>query len=329
MSNDKAAPAALIPYEEWMFDGCVALEARTYGLDARAAAAAMHWRLRHPYASREGVAVVALADKKVVGLQTWMPWPYRRKGKSFRSMQSGGSLVDESCRGQGLFSRLLKAGTKVAVDRGTDFFTGFPVKMSYGAFLKDSWAKVAAPRWWTAFGRLDTVVWAEGDSLLESGRFTALAPGGPDSGEDRSNAFLLSEDPEFLAWRYGGGRLDSYYCYRHEGSAGPTVFVLRLGRRRGIEEVMVVDWRSTPKTPWPAARALWSLRFALLREGRGALVTVLLHEGPDSWRPKALLAAGFVPTWKTARYIVKDLRGTPNAYDPDAWVILARDMDTG
>ncbi|MCC6523802.1 MAG: hypothetical protein IT373_14185 [Polyangiaceae bacterium] len=322
-------PIELVAYEDWMFEGAVALELRAYGKGVAATEASLHWRLAHPLARRHGIAVAAIRGREVVGLQTWMPWFYRLGAREFRSAQSGGSVIHESCRRQGLFLRLLKFGAVLAREREVDFFTGFPIVASYGALLRDGWAKVAEPRWWIAPGRPDAALSAAAAGASGCHGFGVPVEGCRKWSTRAERRFVLSEDPEFVAWRYGGSRAGDYRSFHHDVPGGTSRFIVRMGRRRGFSEALLVDWQTTCRGVVANARALLALRAALFRSGLGAVVTLLLHSGRERIMPRCLLAAGFVPTWKTARFLVKDLRDTPSVFDPECWTLMARDMDTG
>ena len=86
--------------------------------------------------------VVAVRGDQVVGFNQWNAWLVHTAEGPVTAYQSGTSAVAVSCRGQGVFARLLAEGTRVAHTIGVPMFIGFPNPASHRSFLKDGWTHI-------------------------------------------------------------------------------------------------------------------------------------------------------------------------------------------
>lgn len=87
----------------------------------------------------EFLAVCALRDARVVGFNIWNRWLLHTSRGPVPVLQSGASIVDESCRGQGVFAKLLGAGEELARGDGSKYFVGFPNPASHKGFVRAGW----------------------------------------------------------------------------------------------------------------------------------------------------------------------------------------------
>lgn len=90
------------------------------------------------------LGVCAVRSERVVGFNIWNPWLVHTSSGPLVVFQSGASIVDESCRGQGVFARLLAAGEQLARQRGIKYFIGFPNPASHGSFVRAGWETIRA-----------------------------------------------------------------------------------------------------------------------------------------------------------------------------------------
>jgi GNAT superfamily N-acetyltransferase len=135
-------------YEIWMRVQIIELFKLEYGHTAADFDLYFDQFYEHPFQSDNGIRIVALDDKKVIGFQSFFNWPIQHKGQLVRSYQSGNSLVHPDYRGKGLFSKMLQYLDTAEAQIPYDLLIGFPVEMSFGAFIKKKWLNPFDLQWY-------------------------------------------------------------------------------------------------------------------------------------------------------------------------------------
>jgi len=139
----------IIPMNQEMLSDVAALYIQQYGGSKDKVTDFLRHRFFSEYPLKNGaIALTTITGNKVIGMQTYVPWPYLRNGQVFKSLQSGASLVHPDFRGRKLFQHMLSEGSRLAIVQNYDFFIGFPVQMSYRGLIKDQWIDMGQPRWW-------------------------------------------------------------------------------------------------------------------------------------------------------------------------------------
>jgi hypothetical protein len=218
-------------------------------------------------------------------------------------------------RGRGLWSKLELRNEKVSAAAGAVAALGFTNPLA-GPILvgKLGWRDLARLRVWARplVGRA-----RQGGGTEPLGHFDAEADALYER-ERRRFANHLMRSAEFLNWRYvesprgyrcfaarSRGRLDGYAVLARKNHEGRTVGV-------------VADLVGSP-------RACRRLLGRCAREARGVRALVALV---SPWQRSTFLAAGFVPTQKSIRFIGKPLRpGVALPTGRDAWHFTLGDMD--
>ena len=206
MPND--APFEITTMQPWMIPGMAQLQSLEYKVDPSAAEAKIRNWFDSDYSHRRGsIVLVGVAGERVIAVQSYSPWPYALRGRSYRSLQSGATLVHADFRGRKIFQRMLVEGNRIATSRGDDFFMGFPVDARYPGFIKDKWLDLGRLRWWikplrplalAARGRINRST-SHNTNTLRTGE--ALATDQLASFPPEDARFELMPDKEFLEWR--------------------------------------------------------------------------------------------------------------------------------
>lgn len=345
MEGSKRRHYDIVELSDWMIDQVAALNVAEYGGTLEEKRAAL-WHLSSAAPSRrgaasppegarerEGVAIVALSGDRVVGVQTYRYWPYAHRGEVYHALQSGGTLVHEEHRGQGLFMRMLRAGNAILEEKGVDFLVGFPVPMSFGGFMKDAWSHVDSPMWYLRVLR---------PLELAKQRLTSRAPlpelpAADDSWIDleglrrlgSSRRLSLLSDPAFLRYRYGDGRSTRYAVHLFEAGGARGLVVGKTRASNGFVELVIGDILTTDGRAATAQRTLASLFAELRRTTNVAACSLLLGTGAlEHYR--LLARFGFAPTFRRGIFIAKALSSRCQGWIADRfrWNLLHADIDT-
>lgn len=312
----------IVRMEPWMIPGMAELHVLQYGGDLNQEVAKFTHRFASPFSRNRGaIVLVGLSGERVVAMQTYTPWPYRVGGQSFRSLQSGATLVHLDFRGRKLFQRMLAEGTRIATDQGDDFFMGFPVQMSYGGFIKDNWSDMGRLRWWTKPLRPVRLVTQRLKRQFSSGPLTigeVVTPEALRSHLATRDGFTLSNEDDFLQWRYGNSESGKYRLIRYSKGDKQVGFVVKANQSHGFHELLVGEIRSNEWSSVFLAKGLADLcREARLNpEIAGISLAVLSPQQPLQ---TALLLNGFIPNKFTAPLIIKPLLQNPGLTEPERW----------
>ena len=322
----------IVQFEPGMIPGMVEMFLLEYGGDRYQVEA----KLRHKCDSeavrlREGINLVGLAGERVVAVQAFTPWPYCRAGQTYRSLQSGHSLVHPDFRGRGMFLRMLAEGNKIASAKGMDFFMGFPGQESYRAFIRDKWIDLGRLRLWTravnpaeAFRqRRKRHVPTNSLDIAQPLKVESLARGTQDVGA----GFRLSQERRFLEWRYSSECNENYRYFQYARLGQEVSFVLRLDSSRGVREVWIGQIRKHACTTFFLASALRALSREVRRDTCiAALSLAMLSPLPSTCL--ALAMAGFIPNQLAPPLIVKPHKAIQGLIDRSQWrETCLEDMD--
>lgn len=320
-------------FQAWMADQIAGLNVLQYGGTIDEKLAELARITSDPFARGKGVALTALDGDQVVGVQTYRYWPYESEAERYYSLQSGGTLVHPDARGQGLFTRMLRAGNAILAEKDVDFLTGFPVPMSFGGFIKDGWTQIDSPRWYLRVLR---------PLRLVAERLQKPATPSPSEGADTSwldlpglrrlvgpSGLQLATDPEFLRYRYGGSRARGYVIKRHQRGASVVILIGKIRTSNGFSEFVIGDVLGNATGFLPYYDAFNWLLDELRREGQVSACSILVGNRARGYR-RLLSRYGFVPTNKRALFVAKPLsaRVTRPLADRRTWSLLFADIDT-
>ncbi|MBV8065378.1 MAG: hypothetical protein JOY72_03405 [Actinobacteria bacterium] len=219
---------------------------------------------------------------------------------SFARLQNGlaafavHAVTTPAARGRGVFSTLELRNEEEAAAAGAAWALGFTNPMA-GPILvgKLGWEDVASLRVWARPKRLRR----RGEGALRNGSLSSVAA------RDLPGHHIVRDDA-YLHWRYN----DSPRRYTQAGDAVVTHAVWH-----GFSSAVVCESGSSSDLRRAAAAADADLAVALVNEGE----------------ERKYLAAGFVPTPRSIRFIGKRLRddAPPLPHDRSAWTLTLGDVD--
>jgi hypothetical protein len=152
-----------------------------------------------------------------------------------RSYQSGNSLVHPDYRGQGLFGKMITYIHQEDAQMPHDLLIGFPVEMSYGAFIKKKWQNPFDLQWYIKWlDPVRAVLTNPEKSLSEhwpNRKATTLVLSPNLSGVAQTEAY------DHYRFTYQQGH---YYRYSYEGPQGQVMFELKAQRRKKILKELII-----------------------------------------------------------------------------------------
>jgi hypothetical protein len=316
-------------YQDWMFDQVIDLFVAEYGFDPGQQREVFRLFYEAPFQKAQGIRLVALDGEIVCGFQSYFFWPYRYQGRELRTFQSGSSLVSPNYRGRQIFARLLSFldGVEPANRPKIDFLMGFPVKMSYGSFLRNKWANPMDLVWHARPIRPLSVI-------------TAFRPEARDWGFDKereqfpffhlNEQFTLSKEPEFENWRMDARKIASQYLYFHHYQNGGTIrFDLKPNIRGRINELVIGDIVRSSPDPELFESGLKALIKAAKKHSFLTILTIAINERSSDKSLKQLISKnGFFQLKNRIHFIVKTLDPFPPSLDASLWNLLRSDIDT-
>jgi GNAT superfamily N-acetyltransferase len=206
------------------------------------------------------------------------------------------AVTTPASRGKGAFSALALHNEREAAAGGAQWALGFANPLS-GPILVDKlgWEDIAAVRVWARPKRLRRR--AEGGLRITAGVARSDA-------ERRLPGTHIVRDPEYLSWRY----IDSPRVYAQAGDA-----IVTHAMWHGFSSAIVCEGG-------PSA----SLRLASAAVDADTAIAFVNH-GEE----RTFLAAGYVPTTSTIRFIGKRLRddAPPIPLGRRAWSVSLGDLD--
>jgi GNAT superfamily N-acetyltransferase len=282
---DASSGIELAPYEEEHREGCMRLLRESF--PSGYGESVWSWRFT-PILGEDLIMLVALKGSRVVGFNSWTPWPYTFRGRLYRSFQLGESVVDPEFRGRGIYSKLQRLGCDISGDRGVDFFLAFPIKGTHGPLLRSGWSHVGDLRGYCKIlrpfrGAAKVLSLIPRDtSRVETGAAAKRVAGEiriPESSSARADRFARVNSPEFLRWRFAENAYHRYSVHRHTEEDGEAIFIYRARERKGLNECFLVDFHRSGEDPIFFSRALGALVAHARRGGFDLLTTAFTPGG--------------------------------------------------
>lgn len=220
-------------YEKSDREECIRLLASTF--PGTSDEATFKWRFESE-GRLDPIIICAKHRGKVVSFNSWIPWVFTYGKKRYLGYQSGESATDAAYRGKGIFKNVIRRADQVALQKGIDFFFGFPNPVSYSSFIKSGYRPIEtypyAVRLLHPFGKRKTrgtsatARYFEESMLIQDDRITPAV------------------NREYVKWRYDDNPKD-YEVQAYEEDGSYAVFVLQRNIRKGIPEVLLLDFQLT------------------------------------------------------------------------------------
>lgn len=312
-------------YEPWMGKQVSSLFAAQYGVDPAEFGKQMEHFYEHPFQKKECIRIVAMSGEQVAGFQTFFYWPYQWKGRSFRSFQSGNSLVHPEHRGKGIFAALLKyLDEELVHSMGIEFLMGFPVEQSRKSFLRNQWHNILDLKWYVKPLNPFSVFRSYNPSAL-AGEFRAYPERFPVSPERIS----LLDSPAFRSWRkaYQPGSNVFYFSFEENGKEMSCALKLTR-RKRIIKELIIGDVRCNSADPGFIQNGLTALEKKARASMRVGFLSMAVNPSDPADFGKILRERGFRELSNKIYFIVKNFIAAPEILRPDHWSLFRSDIDT-
>jgi hypothetical protein len=184
---------------------------------------------------RKSLIVCAKQGEKVISFNSWIPWEFRYNENIYLGYQSGESATDINYRGKRLFGKLLNFGEEIASKMGIDFLFGFPSKLSFNPFYRSGYYPISVNHYYLRV--LNPFHKSEK-------RKTEIPPiFNFDQMLFQNNKITPSIDYNYYKWRYLENIKD-YEVIEYSENNCVVIFVLRLKKHKGMNEVLLLDFYS-------------------------------------------------------------------------------------
>ena len=313
-------------YEHWMHHQVVRMICRQYERTENNQDELMQNFYEHPYQRERSIRIVALDGKKVVGFQSFFYWPYLLDGRLKNGYQSGNSIIGPEYRGMGIFQRLLNYLDTIRKYKQIDFLTGFPVKSSYGSFIRNKWTNILNLSWYikasspfSLFRRYDPVKL----SLDKSPKLVIEIPA--------SKGFVLNRNHDFEAWRENYSRHIHYFYFHFADGVNCVRFNMKVNLRlRGILKELIIGRVQTNCESLDFLEvAVKALVRKIYKEHMFAFISVALNAQYFKGKIlQAFMKAGFKIINKQIYFCVKDFTIKKKLFQPDLWELYRSAIDT-
>lgn len=314
-------------YEHWMKAQVAQLFSMQYGVPEQQFAALLENFYEHPYQRDHCIRVVACSGERVLGFQSFFFWPYTLNGKTFRSWQSGNSLVHPDCRGKGVFQRLLNFVEEQRAAHGIDFLMGFPVEDSYKSFMRNGWNNLLDLQWYVQpVSPLSLLVRDEHRGLAKTFSTSRAADATHLLPHD---AFRLHADAAFNAWRKHYAQDTTYYYHTFRQGSAEAQFTLKPQRRKTyLKELVVGDVATSSDDPAFIKAAFHDLRHAARRSRSVTLLSFAANPNHALFTGERMRSCGFRAIDKKIYFILKPFADIPALTDASRWMLFRSDIDT-
>lgn len=220
-------------YEKRDRDECIRLLAATF--PGTSDEATFKWRFESE-GRLDPVIICAKHKGKIVSFNSWIPWVFTYGKRRYLGYQSGESATHEAYRGKGIFKNVVRHADQIALQKGIDFFFGFPNPVSYSSFIKSGYRPIETYRYALRllypFAKRKTrgidgpARYFVESMLIQDDRITPLV------------------NREYGKWRYSDNPKD-YEVHTYEEDGSQAVFVLQRKIRKGIPEALLLDVQLT------------------------------------------------------------------------------------
>lgn len=294
-----------------------------YGADAQNFDTFFGQFYEHPFQVNDGIRIAATDGDKVIGFQSFFHWPIALHGQFTHAYQSGNSLVHPDYRGKGLFGKMLNYIHLEEAHLPHDLLIGFPVEMSYGAFMKNKWLNPFDLQWYIKpLHPIRSLLTQPETQLMRS-------PLGQRTPIDLPLASDLAGVQQSAAhdhYRFGYQN-GPYFRFIFEDPRGRVLFELKAQRRKKVlKELILGKIVRTSSDRELLFEAYAALEKAIRSNASFSFLSIAINPLSDDW--KALMARNrFRPIDKKIHFIAKGPLAD-RQQNWGSWDIFRADIDT-
>jgi GNAT superfamily N-acetyltransferase len=198
-------------------------------------------------------AFVAINDKEIVGLRTFMRWIWGVNGAELTALRAVDTVVHPDYRGKGIFSRLTLLLLEQVQSEGANFIFNTPNKASLPGYLKMGWRRVTrvpvSIRPVHLFRTLSRVIRGGKTTLPEQNKNSIHALFEDPKLDSFLSNIIEKEDGryrtprfrDYLKWRYAEIPGFTYGAVWKFGDAASALLVYRQRIRRGRYELTLCE----------------------------------------------------------------------------------------
>jgi len=311
-------------FEEWMRPQVSKMFSEQYGIREETFSILMKNFYEHPFQKDKCIRIIAKEGETITGFQSFFYWPYELDGRTFKSYQSGNSLVHPAYRGKGLFQKMLDYIDNHRVDLGVDFLIGFPIEASKNGLLRNKWKNILNLKWHVkiinplAFFRAIHIQKLQ-DTFNTKGSLL----------NEQTVSIRLTKDQRFTKWRENYSENNKYFHFLHEKGTNTAYFILKISKRNAfINELIIGDMQLNSTNTDFIKEAFRELTAKVRSIPFITLLTIAINEANAHDLLPVLSDLGFLRINKSIFFMVKSFKDEPQIYDPKLWTLYRSDIDT-
>jgi len=309
-----------------MKDQVASLFSLQYGVSKQAFSTLIDNFYDHPFQKGKCIRIAALDGKTVVGFQSFFSWPYEMNGKTYRSFQSGNSLVHPSYRSKGIFRKLLEYIDLHREEMGIDFLLGFPIEVSKNSFLRNGWKNILNLDWFVCPSSILSIFSGNENEKLKtifSQNNSTFIP------SSIQNLIHLSTAKEFVDWRINYSTKLNHFYHTYTEKDKTICFSLKTSRRkRIIRELIIGNISTNSKDSVFIQKSLKDL--ITIVKARRCISIISFAQNPNAFfiSSEIIQNVGFKKNNRQIYFCVKSFGGSEPIEDASKWQLFRSDIDT-
>ncbi len=313
-------------YEPWMKSQIISLFENEYGIDRNNFENLMTKLYEHPIQKDKCIQLVALDDNLVVGFQSFFYWPYTYNNKSYKSLQSGNSIIHPNYRGRGIFQKLINYIFYQETSIDVDFLLGFPVEESFKSFTKNKWINIFDLKWYVKVINPFGFLFNFKTLLKEHNHYLPL------KSDWIEPFFNLQKESTFYNWKNDlKNNSFNYFYYEYKISETTAIiFEIKIqSRKKIIHEAIIGKIQFIGNSREYLKNALSELLNHLKKHKCITICSIAINEHFKSPDYATLVKElKFKAINKKIHFIIKPLKTIPEIHNPSLWDIGRADIDT-
>jgi GNAT superfamily N-acetyltransferase len=312
-------------YEDWMKEQVVDLFVEEYKVTKDYFSAFFDQFYDAPYQKVNSIRLVALEDKTVIGFQSFFFWPFIKNNITYKSLQSGNSLIHKDHRGKGIFSKLLNFIDENKAELNIDFLIGFPIDASFNSLFRKGWINVFNLKWYIKIASFYSVLMP-----LKLEKFKQFDTAKKIITNYKPQFFKLSEDDAFVAWRKGYQNQANYFNYEYNEQNQKVQLCCKVQTRKTyIKEVIIGNILATDYNKELIKKAIQELFKKLKSKNLATIVSIALNENSNVDQLEVIKSLNFKDINKQIYFFTYPMNiNKEELINPKNWELYRGDIDT-